>query len=122
MVEGDSSLTYRAAGVDIDAGNELVERIKPYAQRTRRPEMLSGLGGFGALMALPSGYHNPVLVSGTDGVGTKLKLALKPASTTPSALIWWRCASMTLSCVVPSRCFSWIIMPPASWMWIWPKP
>ncbi|MGB0845576.1 MAG: phosphoribosylformylglycinamidine cyclo-ligase [Thiolinea sp.] len=77
MPEGDSSLTYRDAGVDIDAGNELVERIKPYSMKTKRPEILSGLGGFGALMAIPSGYRNPVLVSGTDGVGTKLKLALE---------------------------------------------
>lgn len=78
MAEGDSpSLTYRDAGVDIDAGNELVERIKPHAQRTKRPEILSGIGGFGALMSIPPGYKNPVLVSGTDGVGTKLKLALE---------------------------------------------
>jgi len=78
MAEGDSpSLTYRDAGVDIDAGNELVERIKPHSQRTKRPEILSGLGGFGALMSIPPGYKNPVLVSGTDGVGTKLKLALE---------------------------------------------
>lgn len=78
MAEGDSpSLTYRDAGVDIDAGNELVERIKPHAQRTKRPEILSGIGGFGALMSIPPGYKNPILVSGTDGVGTKLKLALE---------------------------------------------
>lgn len=70
------SLTYRDAGVDIDAGNSLVERIKPLAQRTKRPEMLGGIGGFGALMSIPSHYKNPVLVSGTDGVGTKLKLAI----------------------------------------------
>lgn len=76
MTEGGSSLTYRDSGVDIDAGNELIERIKPHSQRTRRPEVLSGVGGFGALMAIPPGYRNPVLVSGTDGVGTKLKLAL----------------------------------------------
>lgn len=69
-------LTYRDAGVDIDAGADLVERIKPAVARTRRPEVLAGLGGFGALFALPPGkYHEPVLVSGTDGVGTKLKLA-----------------------------------------------
>lgn len=67
--------TYRDAGVDIDAGNSLVERIKPLAASTRRPEMLGGLGGFGALCALPSGYREPILVTGTDGVGTKLKLA-----------------------------------------------
>ena len=69
-------LTYRDAGVDIDAGDELVERIKPAAKRTLRPEVLGGLGGFGALVELPSRYRQPVLVSGTDGVGTKLKLAI----------------------------------------------
>ena len=69
-------LSYKDAGVDIDAGNELVERIKPLVGRTRRPEVLAGLGGFGGLFALPPGrYAEPVLVSGTDGVGTKLKLA-----------------------------------------------
>jgi len=71
-----SSLTYRDAGVDIDAGNALVERIKDVSQATRRPEVLSGLGGFGALCAIPPGYSEPVLVSGTDGVGTKLRLAM----------------------------------------------
>ena len=69
-------LTYRDAGVDIDAGDALVERIKPAARRTLRPEVLGGLGGFGALVELPSRYRHPVLVSGTDGVGTKLKLAI----------------------------------------------
>jgi phosphoribosylformylglycinamidine cyclo-ligase len=69
-------LTYRDAGVDIDAGDELVERIKPAAKRTHRPEVLGGLGGFGALVEIPSRYRHPVLVSGTDGVGTKLKLAI----------------------------------------------
>ncbi len=69
-------LTYREAGVDIDAGNELVRRIKPHVARTRRPEMLTGLGGFAAASALPAGYRNPVLVTGTDGVGTKLRLAI----------------------------------------------
>lgn len=76
MEQNKASLTYRSAGVDIDAGDSLVERIKPHAARTRRPEMLGGLGGFGALTAIPSRYKNPVLVSGTDGVGTKLKLAI----------------------------------------------
>ncbi len=71
-----TSLSYKDAGVDIDAGEALVERIKHVAKRTRRPEMLSGLGGFGALCELPKGYTEPVLVSGTDGVGTKLKLAM----------------------------------------------
>lgn len=69
------SLTYRDAGVDIDAGNELVERIKPLVKRSFRPEVMGGLGGFGALFDLSNKYREPVLVSGTDGVGTKLKLA-----------------------------------------------
>jgi len=69
------SLTYRAAGVDIDAGEEVVERIKPLVARTFRPEVMAGLGGFGALFELAGRYREPVLVSGTDGVGTKLKLA-----------------------------------------------
>ncbi len=68
-------LTYRDAGVDIDAGDALVERIKPLARRTMREGVLSGIGGFGGLFAVPQGYREPVLVSGTDGVGTKLKLA-----------------------------------------------
>ncbi|MDQ3206617.1 MAG: phosphoribosylformylglycinamidine cyclo-ligase [Pseudomonadota bacterium] len=68
-------LTYRDAGVDIDAGNELVERIKPLVRRSFRPEVMGGLGGFGALFDLSGKYREPVLVSGTDGVGTKLKLA-----------------------------------------------
>jgi phosphoribosylformylglycinamidine cyclo-ligase len=70
------SLSYKDAGVDIDAGNALVERIKGVAKRTRRPEVMAGLGGFGALCELPEGYRQPVLVSGTDGVGTKLRLAM----------------------------------------------
>ncbi len=70
------SLSYKDAGVDIDAGNALVERIKGVAKKTMRPEVMGGLGGFGALCKLPVGYKNPVLVAGTDGVGTKLKLAL----------------------------------------------
>lgn len=72
----NSRLSYKDAGVNIDAGNELVERIKSTAKRTRRPEVMAGLGGFGALFELPKGYEEPVLVSGTDGVGTKLKLAM----------------------------------------------
>jgi len=70
------SLTYKDAGVNIDAGNALVDRIKSVAIRTKRPEVLAGLGGFGSLFALPTGYKEPVLVAGTDGVGTKLKLAM----------------------------------------------
>ena len=69
-------LTYKDAGVDIEAGNDLIEQIKPLVARTMRPEVLTGLGGFGGLFALPPHkYREPVLVSGTDGVGTKLKLA-----------------------------------------------
>jgi phosphoribosylformylglycinamidine cyclo-ligase len=68
--------TYKAAGVDIDAGDELVERIKPAVKRTNRPEVIGGLGGFGGLFRLPRGYREPVLVAGTDGVGTKLELAV----------------------------------------------
>jgi phosphoribosylformylglycinamidine cyclo-ligase len=70
-------LTYRDAGVDIDAGDDLVERIKPFARRTMRPGVLAGIGGFGALFEIPKRYREPVLVSGTDGVGTKLKLAFE---------------------------------------------
>src|SRR5260370_10882505 len=70
-----TSITYRDAGVDIDEGDALVERIKPHAKRTLRPEVLAGIGGFGGLFELPKGYQEPVLVVGTDGVGTKLKLA-----------------------------------------------
>ena len=70
-------LTYKDAGVDIDAGNSLVDRIKDISKATRRPEVLGGLGGFGALCEIPEGYRSPVLVSGTDGVGTKLRLAMQ---------------------------------------------
>ncbi len=70
-------LTYRAAGVDIDAGNELVRRIAPLAARTRRPEVIGGIGGFAALTRLPGRYRDPLLVTGTDGVGTKLRLAIE---------------------------------------------
>ena len=70
-------LTYKDAGVDIEAGDALVERIKPFAARTLRPEVVSGVGGFGGLFAIPPGkYREPVLVSGTDGVGTKLTIAI----------------------------------------------
>ncbi|MHB1116581.1 phosphoribosylformylglycinamidine cyclo-ligase [Sideroxydans sp.] len=73
----NSPLSYRDAGVDIDAGDQLVENIKPYAKRTMRPEVLSGIGGFGGLVEISKKFKEPVLVSGTDGVGTKLKLAFE---------------------------------------------
>ena len=72
----NKSLSYKDAGVDIDAGNALVERIKGVSRRTHRPEVMGSLGGFGALCQLPTGYKEPVLVAGTDGVGTKLRLAI----------------------------------------------
>ncbi|MBI4937349.1 MAG: phosphoribosylformylglycinamidine cyclo-ligase [Nitrosomonadales bacterium] len=77
MSPPSSSLSYRDAGVDIDAGDRLVENIKPFAKRTLRPEVLGGIGGFGALVEISRKFREPVLVSGTDGVGTKLKLAFE---------------------------------------------
>lgn len=76
MSEQKQSLSYKDAGVDIDAGNALVERIKGVVKKTRRPEVMGGIGGFGALCEIPEGYKQPVLVAGTDGVGTKLRLAI----------------------------------------------
>jgi len=76
MSNNKTPLTYRDSGVDIDTGNALIDRIKPHTKRTTRPEVMGGLGGFGGLMSLPEGYKQPILVSGTDGVGTKLKLAI----------------------------------------------
>lgn len=76
MSNNKPSLSYKDAGVDIDAGNQLVERIKSVTKKTHRPEVKGGLGGFGALCSLPQKYKNPLLVSGTDGVGTKLRLAM----------------------------------------------
>lgn len=74
--QSNESLSYKDAGVDIDAGNKLVENIKAVTKRTHRPEVKGGLGGFGALCAIPEKYKSPLLVSGTDGVGTKLRLAI----------------------------------------------
>lgn len=75
-MSNQTSLSYKDAGVDIDAGNALVERIKSVVKETKRPEVIGGLGGFGALCAIPQKYKEPILVSGTDGVGTKLRLAM----------------------------------------------
>jgi phosphoribosylformylglycinamidine cyclo-ligase len=77
MTQSATPLSYKAAGVDIDAGDALVERIKPLAKKTMREGVLAGIGGFGALFEVPKRYQEPVLVSGTDGVGTKLKLAFE---------------------------------------------
>jgi len=76
-LESGLAITYKEAGVDIDAGDALVERIKPHARRTMRPEVLAGIGGFGALVEISKKFREPVLVAGTDGVGTKLKLAFE---------------------------------------------
>lgn len=75
--QSPTGLSYRSAGVDIDAGDDLVERIKPMARRTMRPEVLGGIGGFAALVEIGQRFREPVLVSGTDGVGTKLRLAFE---------------------------------------------
>ena len=75
--QNNTSITYKDAGVDIEAGDALVERIKPFAKRTMRPEVMGGIGGFGSLFAMPTKFKEPILVSGTDGVGTKLKLAFE---------------------------------------------
>ncbi|MCF8161038.1 MAG: phosphoribosylformylglycinamidine cyclo-ligase [Polaromonas sp.] len=77
MTQSTPPLSYKSAGVDIDAGDALVERIKPLAKKTMREGVLAGIGGFGALFEVPKRYKEPVLVSGTDGVGTKLKLAFE---------------------------------------------
>lgn len=71
------TLTYKDAGVDIDAGDRFVDLIKPFIKKTKRPEMMGDVGGFGGLFALPSGYKEPLLVASTDGVGTKLRLAIE---------------------------------------------
>ncbi|GAA61958.1 phosphoribosylformylglycinamidine cyclo-ligase [Pseudoalteromonas sp. BSi20652] len=87
MSEQKQSLSYKDAGVDIDAGNALVERIKGVVKKTRRPEVMGGIGGFGALCEIPEGYKQPVLVAGTDGVGTKLRLAIDLKNTIRLVLI-----------------------------------
>jgi phosphoribosylformylglycinamidine cyclo-ligase len=113
-------MTYRDAGVDIDAGDALVDRIKPLAARTMRPGVMAGIGGFGALFEIPKHLREPVLVSGTDGVGTKLRLAFE----------WQRHDTVGIDLVAmsvndilvqaPNPCTSWITSPAASCPWIPP--
>ena len=90
------STAYEQAGVSLDAADEMVDKVKPLAQRTFRPGVIGGLGGFGGLFHLdPKKWKNPVLVSGTDGVGTKLNWLLNWKSMTPSESIWWQCVLTT---------------------------
>jgi len=112
-----NGLTYMDAGVDIDAGNALVDRIKPAAKRTNRAGVMAGLGGFGGLFDLKAaGYDDPVLVAATDGVGTKLRIAIDTGEVEALAPTWLRCVSTTWSAKGPSPFFSLIISQPASWM------
>ena len=103
MSADNTSLSYKDAGVDIDAGNALVDRIKGAVKRTRRPEVMGGIGGFGALCELPTKYKQPVLVSGTDGVGTKLRLALdmKKHDTIGIDLVAMRVKELIVKCGTP---------------------
>ena len=100
------SLSYRDAGVDIDAGNQLVDRLKKVTAATRRPEVMGGIGGFGALVEIPEGYHRPVLVSGTDGVGTKLRLAMMADRHDTIGIDLVACAATILRSWEPSPCCS----------------
>ena len=98
---------YKSAGVDLEAGYEAVARMKKHVQKTMRSGAMGAVGGFGGLFDLSAvPVKEPVLVSGTDGVGTKLKLAFALAGTTPSASTRWRCASTTLSRKARSPCSS----------------
>src|SRR5688572_32927529 len=104
MAEERNTLSYRDAGVDIDAGNRLVERIKPAAAATKRPGVLGGIGGFGALFDLKAaGFRDPILVATTDGVGTKLMIAMATGRHRSIGIDLAPCASTTWSCRGPSR-------------------
>ena len=105
----EKKLTYRDAGVDIDAGNLSVKLIKDSVKATYRPEVLGDLGGFGGLFAMSTKYKEPILVSGTDGVGTKLRLALFWTSMIPLVRMLLLCVLMTFWYRVLSLCSSWII-------------
>ncbi len=115
-------ITYRDAGVDIDAGDALIDRIKPLVKRTQRPEVLAGIGGFGALVELPTGYKKPVLVSGTDGVGTKLRLAIDTGrhDTIGIDLVAMCANDVVVQGAEPSS--SSTTTPPASCGWTLPSP
>ena len=115
-----TGLTYKDAGVDIEAGAALVQRIAPAAKATRRPEMLSGLGGFAAMAELPSGYDTPVLVTGTDGVGTKLKLAIDYNRDGVGQDLVAMCVATCWWSVLKRSCF-WITTPQANSMWTLPN-
>lgn len=112
------SLSYKDAGVDIDAGNALVDRIKHVAKRTTRPEVMGGLGGFGALCEIPAGYRQPVLVSGTDGVGTKLRLAMDLGKHDTIGIDLVAMCVNDLIVLAPNRCYFLTTMPRVSSMWI----
>ncbi len=118
------SITYKDAGVDIEAGDELVERIKPIVKRSMRPEVLAGLGGFGALFEIPlDRYRKPVLVSGTDGVGTKLRLAIETGrhDTIGIDLVAMCVNDVVVQGAEPRVRFS-TITPPRNCTWTLPSP
>ncbi len=119
IVHGDQApsngLTYADAGVDIDAGNAMVDDIKPLVRATRRPGADAEIGGFGGLFDLKAaGFKDPILVAANDGVGTKVKIAIESGGMKRSASTSWRCASMISWCRALNRCSSWITSPPAS--------
>ena len=113
-------LKYSDSGVDIDAGDALIGDISPHAKRTRRAGAESDLGGFGGLFDLrAAGFTDPILVAATDGVGTKLELANKPACIAVLALIWSPCVQMTFWRKAQCRCFSSTILQQESWIGPW---
>jgi phosphoribosylformylglycinamidine cyclo-ligase len=112
-----SPLSYKDAGVDIVAGDALVERIKPLAKKTMREGVLAGIGGFGALFEVPKRYKEPVLVSGTDGVGTKLKLAFEWNMHDTVGIDLVAMSVNDVLCKAPSPSSSSTTLPAASWTW-----
>jgi len=122
MTDPKTGVSYADAGVDIDVGNALVERIKPAAKRTTRPGVMSGLGGFGALFDLKAaGYHDPVLVAATDGVGTKLRIAIDTGHVDGVGIDLVAMCSTIWSAKGRNRCFFWITSRLASWTWSRPR-